>query len=77
MLVIEQEMLTATGWVPADGTGRYWRHAARYGEAIFDRFDVETKGAVPLLVEGRLPGRPSSFRDVVGQGSTRPACYRI
>lgn len=33
--------LEATGWVPADETGRYLRHPMRFGEAVFDRSDVE------------------------------------
>jgi len=31
----------ALGWEPVDQTGRYWRHVARYGEAIFDASDVQ------------------------------------
>lgn len=42
MAVIAPEALTATGWIAADESGRYWRHEARYGPfAIFDRFEVD------------------------------------
>ena len=40
MAVIAPE-LEATGWVPVDEMGRYLRHEARFGPAIFDRFEAD------------------------------------
>jgi hypothetical protein len=35
-----EEALAATGWLAVDSTHRYFRHEARFGPAIFDRFEV-------------------------------------
>ena len=35
-----EEALAATGWQAVDSTRRYFRHEARFGPAIFDRYEV-------------------------------------
>jgi hypothetical protein len=39
-VVAPEEALTVTGWVPVDDRRSYFRHEARFGPAIFDRFEV-------------------------------------
>jgi hypothetical protein len=39
-MLAPEEALAATGWIAIDPTGRYFRHEARFGPAIFDRHEV-------------------------------------